>query len=220
MAYVYRHVRLDKNEPFYIGIGKNKSRAFSKANRNRFWKGIVKESEYRVDIIFDDLTYEECKEKEKEFIAIYKRKTEGGTLCNITLGGQGVLGLVHTIEAREKMGAPNKGKTISKKHREAISKFHKGKKHTKEWKQMMSDMMSGENGPMYGKKRSDEAKLKTSLANRGEGSPTSKLTERDVLEIREAYSKGGESHRSIANKYGVVKGNITSILNRKTWKHI
>lgn len=23
MAYVYRHIRLDKNEPFYIGIGKD-----------------------------------------------------------------------------------------------------------------------------------------------------------------------------------------------------
>ena len=22
MAYLYRHIRLDKNEPFYIGIGK------------------------------------------------------------------------------------------------------------------------------------------------------------------------------------------------------
>ena len=24
MAYVYRHIRLDKNEPFYIGIGSDK----------------------------------------------------------------------------------------------------------------------------------------------------------------------------------------------------
>lgn len=39
--YLYRHIRLDKNEPFYIGIGtKNKHkypyfRAKSKAERNK-----------------------------------------------------------------------------------------------------------------------------------------------------------------------------------------
>jgi hypothetical protein len=30
MAYVYRHIRLDKNEPFYIGIGSDSS--FARAN--------------------------------------------------------------------------------------------------------------------------------------------------------------------------------------------
>ena len=36
MAYVYQHVRLDTNEPFYIGIGsddKNYQRANNKFNR-------------------------------------------------------------------------------------------------------------------------------------------------------------------------------------------
>lgn len=28
MAVVYRHIRLDKNEPFYIGIGNEKSKAY------------------------------------------------------------------------------------------------------------------------------------------------------------------------------------------------
>ena len=30
---VYRHIRLDKNEVFYIGIGKNLSRAFAKRTK-------------------------------------------------------------------------------------------------------------------------------------------------------------------------------------------
>ena len=41
MAYVYRHIRLDKNQPFYIGVGKNDNdlkRAFSKCNRNSYWR--------------------------------------------------------------------------------------------------------------------------------------------------------------------------------------
>ena len=32
MAYVYRHIRLDKNEPFYIGIGKDDSGEYKRAN--------------------------------------------------------------------------------------------------------------------------------------------------------------------------------------------
>ena len=28
MAVVYRHIRLDKNEPFYIGIGEKENRAY------------------------------------------------------------------------------------------------------------------------------------------------------------------------------------------------
>jgi len=40
MAYIYRHIRLDKNEPFYIGIGDNSHegtypRAHSKKPKNK-----------------------------------------------------------------------------------------------------------------------------------------------------------------------------------------
>jgi hypothetical protein len=92
MAYLYRHIRLDKNEPFYIGIGKNDSdfqRAYSKANRNNYWHHIVNKTEYRVDILLNNLTWEEVCEKEKEFIKLYSKNTHGGTLCNIADGGNG-----------------------------------------------------------------------------------------------------------------------------------
>ncbi len=49
MAYVYRHIRLDKNVPFYIGIGKsdlNYNRASSNKNRNPYWHHIVNQTEY------------------------------------------------------------------------------------------------------------------------------------------------------------------------------
>lgn len=221
MAYVYRHVRLDKNEPFYIGIGSNEYRAYSTKNRNKHWENITSKTDYRVDILFEDIDYEYAKEKEMEFIALYGRSDlMKGTLCNKTDGGDGCLGLIHSKESRERMGAPNKGKIISKKHREAISKFHKGKKHTEERKRLMSENMIGEKNHMYGKKISEWHKQRISESSLGIKNRSSKLTEEDVLEIRSLYSKGGESHRSLAGKYGVAKGNITSILNRKTWKHV
>jgi len=52
MAYVYRHIRLDKNEPFYIGIGKidNYKRAYLKSIRNVIWKQIVNKTNYDIYI--------------------------------------------------------------------------------------------------------------------------------------------------------------------------
>ena len=73
MAYVYRHIRVDKNVPFYIGIGKEEQRAYSKANRNPYWEKITNKTDYVVEILFNDISYRLAKEKEKEFIALYKR---------------------------------------------------------------------------------------------------------------------------------------------------
>lgn len=44
--YLYRHIRLDKNEVFYVGIGtKFKSHSYGRAkdkiNRSDFWKRVV-----------------------------------------------------------------------------------------------------------------------------------------------------------------------------------
>lgn len=48
MAYVYRHIRLDKNEPFYIGIGSDNkySRAKQKTGRNDRWHNKGKKGLY------------------------------------------------------------------------------------------------------------------------------------------------------------------------------
>ena len=85
---VYRHIRLDTNEVFYVGIGKG-NRPYHK-RRNRIWNSITKRTDYRVDVIFDDMTREEACEKEREFIALYGRiDLKTGTLANLTAGGDG-----------------------------------------------------------------------------------------------------------------------------------
>lgn len=88
MAVVYRHIRLDKNEPFYIGIGKTEKRAYNKSGRNKIWKNIVAKTDYRIEILFDDLNREEAIEKELEFISMYGRiNNSTGSLSNLTDGG-------------------------------------------------------------------------------------------------------------------------------------
>ncbi len=85
MAYVYRHIRLDKNEPFYIGIGSCLNRCYIKTRRNKHWHSITDKTDYRVDIIFDDLSLEDAKEKEKELIYLYGKKVNGGTFYGYSL---------------------------------------------------------------------------------------------------------------------------------------
>jgi len=127
MAYVYRHIRLDKGVVFYVGIGSDEKYERSKTtkNRNKYWHNIVKSTPYEVEIMLDDLTWEEACEKEKEFIKLYGRKDlKEGTLVNMTDGGEGAKGVI-----------------VSEKTRQKISQNHSN--------------VSGTNNPMYGKKRDD-----------------------------------------------------------------
>lgn len=100
--YLYRHIRLDKNEPFYIGIGtKNEKRhtkveteylrAYSKDRLNNMWNKIINKTNYEVEILLESDDYEFIKQKEIELVALYGRKDLGtGCLANLTGGGEGV----------------------------------------------------------------------------------------------------------------------------------
>ncbi len=142
MAYLYRHIRLDKNEVFYIGIGSdsNYKRANSIKQRNNHWKYIINNSKYKVDIILDNLTWEEACIKEKEFISIYGRKDLGkGSLVNFTDGGEGAYGRILSIETRNKisLGISNEkhgmfGKTHTQEAKEKISLANTRERYTKE----------------------------------------------------------------------------------------
>lgn len=54
----------------------------------------------------------------------------------------------------------------------------------------------------------------------GEQSELSKLTEKDVLEIRKNYIPVVNSYSMLAKKYNVGPNTIGDIICRRTWKHI
>jgi hypothetical protein len=168
MAYIYRHIRLDKNEIFYIGIGSDNKeeyeRAYSKKDRNKHWHNIAKFG-YEVEIILDDLTWEEACSKEIEFIKLYGRKDlNEGTLVNMTDGGEGTIGIVITEESRKRISESIKGRKLTLEHRNKISNSLKDKP------------------------QSDSKKEKCRLANLGDKSPSKRL------EVRKKISNTLKGH--------------------------
>ena len=139
MAIVYEHLRNDTNEVFYVGIGEEEKRAFSKKNRNKYWKNIINKVGYSVNIIHKDIDWEDACKIEKLLIEKYGRKDLGkGNLVNMTDGGEGVFGLIMSEETRRKMSEAQKGnksinfgKTLSEETRRKMSLFQRTKEGVK-----------------------------------------------------------------------------------------
>lgn len=143
--YLYRHIRLDINQPFYIGIGKHRKpyskyyRAFDVVKRSQYWKNIYNKTDYEVEILLDNLTKDEVILKEKEFIKLYGRVDNGtGILVNLTDGGESTVGYKSTAENIKlraiKTSEALKGKKLSiervakMKERKGFKSEHKAKK--------------------------------------------------------------------------------------------
>lgn len=192
MAYVYRHIRLDTNEVFYVGIGVDSEGKYSRANshqsRNRYWHNVVKKCGRRIEIILDGITWEESLVKEVEWIKHYGRKDIGtGILINLTDGGEGNVGYVTTDEAKAKQrlkklgkAPPNKGKPMPKEQLARLvainkgrSPWNKGGKFREESKIKMSVSQKriarkGQKHHMFGKTHSDELKARWRISRKGD----------------------------------------------------
>lgn len=129
MAILYAHIRLDTNQIFYIGISINDKRPFNKSQRNKIWKGITRKTSYRVDILFNNLTWEEACNKEIELIKKYGRiNNNTGILCNLTDGGNGTINYKHKQESKDKIGSAWKGKKRGPQSKEHKLKMLETKK--------------------------------------------------------------------------------------------
>ena len=171
--YIYKHTRPDTGEVFYIGKGntsKNSHEARYKtaSGRNRIWKSIVSKNNgiFIPEIICYCDTEDEVNELEKHYINLYGRRNLGkGTLCNLTDGGDGSVGIKVSNETKKKLSIafsgenhPNFGKKLSKetclKKSETLKNSDKnlrGKKLPDWWKDKIRETKIGELNPMYGK---------------------------------------------------------------------
>ena len=185
MAVVYLHRRMDTNEVFYVGIGVNEKRPYDKNKRNRLWKNVVNKcKDYEVEILHENISYQECKIIEIDLINKYGRKDLGtGTLCNLTDGGDGTVGWIVSDETRRKISEAQKGekhpmfgKTPSEETRRKISESGKGK--------------TGEKSNRFGKTHSEETRRK--MSETAKGKTFSDETRRKISEA--GKGKTGEKH--------------------------
>ena len=126
MKVVYKHIRLDTNKVFYIGIG-NEKRPYSK-RRNKHWQNVVNKTNYIVEIVARDLKLEDACELEMFLIAEYGIEN----LTNINCGGEGQFN--PDAETRYKIGSGQRGKNHSEETKIKMSNSQQGRKHTEDSK--------------------------------------------------------------------------------------
>lgn len=172
--YVYRHIRPDTLQVFYIGKGKNRrqshlyERAHAPHTRNSHWQRVVRKNggSYTVEIVMEFASHAECVAKEIELIRLYGRVDLGrGHLVNKTDGGEGSLGIIVSDKLRELRRRivsgfrhPNFGKKLSKETCRRKSEATMGAKHhlfgkrlPQGWKSNIRSSKMGEKNPFFGK---------------------------------------------------------------------
>ena len=184
MAVVYRHTH-DDGTIFYIGIGKKLKRAYTKDRRSPIWKYAVNKYGLNVEILHDDVPWNEACQIEMDLIKQYGRKAFGeGILVNLTEGGEGRLGLKASEETKAKMSESHmglntwsKGRTMSEEEKQSRQDymdkhvpFAKGHIKSEESRRRTSEKLKGRKLAL-GSRRTEEHKQRISIERTGEGNP-------------------------------------------------
>lgn len=152
--YVYEFIRLDTNEPFYVGKGCGNRVNDIHRGRSKWFKSIVNKHEIVSNIIVNNLTEKEAYEAEVWFIYEYKHILNY-KLVNLDDGGCGsVSGKSNPMYGKKGKLSPIYGRKKPLIERIHISQGLKGKKKTDKHKQKLKERCvtrdySGENNPNY-----------------------------------------------------------------------
>jgi group I intron endonuclease len=134
------------NGKVYVGFATNFKRRMSEHLKNSenldytIYRAIRKhgKANFSSEIIYQSLDGVHCKNvMEKHFISEYDSYHNG---YNETMGGDGILGLKHTEESKNKMRKP-----LSESHKNNLSVSHSGKILSLEHKQNISKSIKGKN---------------------------------------------------------------------------
>jgi len=178
-------------EPFYVGKG-NESRV-TKKKRNKWHAAIcAKHPDWFRERVLEG-TEAECFAEERRLIALYGRRDLGlGSLVNLTDGGEGPAGLIHSEESRRKNAA---AKTGVKQSAETVKK--------------RADALRGRKRPP----RSEETLMKMSAARKGKpahnkGKPLTDA-QKDRLRTAHAGKTLTEEHKAAISAAFVTRGGFT-----------
>lgn len=115
----------------------------------------------------------------------------------------GFRGRKHTEEAKKKIGDSLRGR----------------KHHSEEWKEKLREKMKG-NTYWVGREHTEEHKKRMSNRMRGENAAASKVTEPEVVAIRDLYDTGDFYLKDLATTFGISRTQVGAIVNRRAWSHI
>ena len=152
------------NNKKYVGMTKqNPERRWQNGhgyNDNIYFRNAIQKygwNNFKHEIIESNLTFEEAKEKERYYIALYNSNNNDYGY-NLTMGGDGFLGMSRREETKKKISKSLKGKYTKEnsywygKHlsEDTIKKQKETKRnnpyhHTDEWKNRHSEQLKGEN---------------------------------------------------------------------------
>jgi hypothetical protein len=168
--FVYVHRKADSGDVFYVGKGSRSPkqpdlRAYVREKRSKFWSATVSKHGLIVEVVSWFADEADAFKMERDLIAFYGRRIDGGSLCNLTLGGDGHSGLAPSQETRQKLsdrfsgsGHPNWGKKLSAetcaKKSEALRhspRSLRGKKLPDHWVENIRAAKFGERNPMHGR---------------------------------------------------------------------
>jgi hypothetical protein len=223
--YVYKH--RFSNGRTYIGKGVN-DRCYDFRNRSEFWKrNLCKYGDPTVEVVLDGLSEEQAFELEEFLIVecIDSGYSLGGTLINLTLGGEGISGYVHTEESKKTISLAVKNYWSSfmcEDHKECLREKRKaynqaygnpGRSHDPEVKEKLSAA-----GKAYyaththnskGKKLSEEHKKAI-----GEGLKGNIHPESTKEKIRNTHRANATKHKGFVPWWYEVGGVRTEVVDK------
>lgn len=197
MGYIY--LRTNRiNGKKYVGLTTDlKTRQYNWNNLNQPYAGNVitnARAKYGIDA-FDFEILKECNDNELDYWEKYYIKelnTKKPYGYNMTEGGDGCPGYIHSEETRKKISESLKGKTpwikgkhLSEETKKKLSIINKGKKLSEDIKKKIGEAQKGEKHWNYGKHWSEEDKEKLSESHKGK-----KQTEETKLKRIEKLRNG------------------------------
>lgn len=159
--YVYEHWRPDEGVIFYVGKGKERRAWEFKAGRNKWHRHIVSklgDLGLSVDVRIIEHHDDEKAAFFQERGLISHWRSMGAHLVNVTDGGEGQSGYVHTEETREKLRIKMTGRKMTPEWRAKIGKSNTGREGWSRGKKLSASHIEAVANAHRGAKRCDQAR--------------------------------------------------------------
>lgn len=155
MACVYvLHLASSPEDIRYVGISKQDDA--TKRLKEHLWnakvgkpyhvynwirKAIDSDEQVVATTVMSNLTWEQAAAAEVQLIEKYR--INGADLTNMTLGGEGSLGIVRSEDYCTRLSNAHKGKIFSEEHKKNLAAVWTGRSHSEESKKKISESQKG-----------------------------------------------------------------------------